>query len=159
MFPRLQPIWSEVRDLFPREGLAVATERLSAEENSLQLLGLSMSERVALILAFPGMIFLMLFLLSNLLSLAAGEPEDTRKAIAAFPIVLFQSNVLARLLSAVSLVIFPTIGLVILWFRTLSGPEEPLWQFWVFTGASVTVFLISVQVLRLTELVRKSEPA
>ncbi len=155
VFPRLQPVWSEVRHLFPREGLAVATERLSAEENSLQFIGLSISERVALILAFPGMIFLMLFLLSNLLSLSAGNPEDTKDAIANLPIVLFQSHVIARLLSITSLVIFPTIAVAVLCGRAVSSPEEPWWQFLTYTGSSVAVFLISVQVFRLTEQVRK----
>ena len=159
VFPRLQPIWSQVRDLSPREGLAVAAERLSAEEASLQVLGLSMSEQVALILAFPGMILLLLYLLTHLLSLGAGTPEEIRKAIATVPIVLLQEHSVARFLSWTSLVIFPTSAMVILWVRAVSGPEEPLWQFVVSAAAAVTVFLISVQVLRISERIRKNEKA
>lgn len=159
VFPRLQPIWSQVRDLSPREGLAVAAERLSAEEANLQVLGLSMSERVALILAFPGMILLLLYLLTHLLGLDAGKPEQTRKAIAAVPIVLLQGHVVARSLSWTSLVFFPTSAMVILWVRAVSGPEEPLWQFVVSAIATLTVFLISVQALRIAERVRKKGEA
>ncbi len=157
VFPRLQPIWSEVRDLFPREALAVANERFSAEENSLQFIGISMSERVALILVFPGMIILMLTLWSNLLSLSNGNPEDVTSAIAHLPIVVFQSNLLARSLSLTTLVIVPTVSVASLCSRALSSPEETWWQFWIYTGLSVIVFLISVQVFRLTEQVRKGE--
>ncbi len=155
VFPRLQPIWSQVRDLSPREGLAVAAERLSAEEASLQVLGLSMSERVALILAFPGMILLLLYLLTHLLSLDAGGSEEVGNAIATVPIVLLQGHVVARFLSWTSLVIFPTSAMVILWVRAVSGPEEPLWQFVVSAAAAVTVFLISVQALRIADRVRR----
>lgn len=159
VFPRLQPIWSQVRELSPREGLAVAAERLSAEEASLEVLGLSMSERVALILAFPGTILLLLYLLTHLLSLDAGKPEEIRKAIAAVPIVLLQGHLVARFLSWTSLVIFPTGAMVILWFRAVSGPEEPLWQFVVSAAAALTVFLISVQALRIAERIRRKGEA
>ena len=159
VFPRIQPIWSQVRDLSPREGLAVAAERLSAEEATLEVLGLSMSERVALILAFPGMILLLLYLLTNLLSLDAGRPEEIRNAIAAIPIVLLQGHAVARFLSWTSLVIFPTSAMVILWVRAVSGPEEPLWQFVVSAAAALTVFLISVQALRIAAQVRRNGEA
>lgn len=156
VFPRLQPIWSQVRDLSPREGLAVAAERLSAEEANLQVLGLSLSERVAFILVFPGMILLLLYLLTNLLSLDAGNPESVKKAIAVVPIVLLQGHVVARSLSCTSLVIVPTCAMVTLCVRVVSEPERSLWQIIGVSIAVVAVFLISVQVLRIAERVRKN---
>ena len=155
VFPRLQPIWSEVRDFFPREALAVTHERLSAAENTLQFIGISMSERVALILVIPGMIILMLTLCSNLLSLSSGNPKDVKDAIVRLPILVFQSSLLARSLSLTTLVIVPTVSVWFLSSRALSSPEEISWQFWTYVSLSIFVFLISVQVFRLTEQVRK----
>ena len=158
LFPRLQLVWSEVKDLGLSEALAVMGQRVTEERNSFSLLGLTMSDNVAvtiatpILLAFLWYLYVMMAHVERLL-VDPNKSDERARELREFPLVLYFKGTAPELLSGGSVMLLPAGSLALVFFRAEAGSFPPWWRLVLYTVAVAAVFVTGGQCLSSSERV------